>query len=324
MEKKGRLMTYRPDIKVLDATLRDGGLCNNFDFSDSFVKALYQTNVKAGVDYMEFGYKADPDLFSEDEFGKWKFCKDDDIRAVVGDNNTGLKISVMADVGRCNYERDIIPKSESPIDMVRIATYLHTIPKAMEMIDYCHKQGYETTINIMAISTAKTEDLDEALSLLADSPLKAIYLVDSYGSLYPEQIAELVKKYLAFGEKNGKEVGIHTHNNQQLAFANTIEALSLGASMLDATINGIGRGAGNCSSELLIGFLKNPRYHLTPLLKFIENYMLELKSSGVQWGYDIPYLCTGRLNQHPRTAIAAVKEGRTDYAYFNITLMDRD
>jgi len=160
MEKKGRLMTYRPDIKVLDATLRDGGLCNNFDFSDSFVKALYQTNVKAGVDYMEFGYKADPDLFSEDEFGKWKFCKDDDIRAVVGDNNTGLKISVMADVGRCNYERDIIPKSESPIDMVRIATYLHTIPKAMEMIDYCHKQGYETTINIMAISTAKTEDLD--------------------------------------------------------------------------------------------------------------------------------------------------------------------
>ena len=129
MEKKGRLMTYRPDIKVLDATLRDGGLCNDFDFSDSFVKALYQTNVKAGVDYMEFGYKADPDLFHEDEFGKWKFCRDDDIRAVVGDNNTGMKISVMADVGRCNYERDIIPKSESPIDMVRIATYLHTIPK---------------------------------------------------------------------------------------------------------------------------------------------------------------------------------------------------
>ena len=85
-----------------------------------------------------------------------------------------------------------------------------------------------------------------------------------------------------------------------------------------------GRGAGNCSSELLIGFLKNPRYHLTPILKFIEDYMLDLISSGVQWGYDIPYLCTGRLNQHPRSAIAAVKEGRTDYAYFNVTLMDRD
>ena len=126
---------------VLDATLRDGGLCNDFDFSDAVGKALYQTNVKAGVDYMEFGYKADPDLFHEDEFGKWKFCRDDDIRTVVGDNNTGMKISVMAAVGRCNYERDIIPKSESPIDMVRIATYLHTIPKAMEMIDYCHKQG---------------------------------------------------------------------------------------------------------------------------------------------------------------------------------------
>lgn len=324
MQKKGRLMSFRADIQVLDATLRDGGLCNDFHFSDEFVQKLYETNVKAGVDYMEFGYKADPDIFPADEFGKWKFCKDEDIRAVVGENKTGMKIAVMADVGRCNYERDIGPKAESPIDMIRIATYLHTIPKAIEMIEYCAAQGYETTINIMAVSTAKTEDLDEALELLAQTPLKAIYLVDSYGSLYPEQIAELVKKYLAVGEKYGKEIGIHTHNNQQLAFANTIEALSLGTSMLDCTMNGIGRGAGNCSTELLIGFLKNPRYHLTPVLKFVEDFMLPLKAEGVQWGYEIPYMCTGRLNQHPRTAIAAVKEGRTDYAYFNVTLMDRD
>ena len=317
-------MTYRPDIKVLDATLRDGGLCNDFDFSDSFVKALYQTNVKAGVDYMEFGYKADPDLFHEDEFGKWKFCRDDDIRAVVGDNNTGMKISVMADVGRCNYERDIIPKSESPIDMVRIATYLHTIPKAMEMIDYCHKQGYETTINIMAISTAKTEDLDEALSLLADSPLKAIYLVDSYGSLYPEQIAELVKKYLAFGEKYGKEVGIHTHNNQQLAFANTIEAVGDGVDWLDATYASMGRGAGNCAMELLLGFLKNPKYNLYPVIRFIEDHMNKLREDGVVWGYDIQYLLTGLFNQHPRTAIQFTQEKRKDYAEFYKEIIAQD
>ena len=74
MAQKGNLMTVRPDIRVLDATLRDGGLVNNFNFSDEFVSALYKTNVKAGVDYMEFGYKASKELFDVNKFGKCKFC----------------------------------------------------------------------------------------------------------------------------------------------------------------------------------------------------------------------------------------------------------
>ena len=107
MKEIASLMEYRSGVKVVDATLRDGGLVNDFYFTDEFVKDLYQTNVKAGVDYMEFGYKADKEIFDEKQFGKWKFCKDEDIRAIVGDNNTDLKIAVMADVGRCNYKEDI-------------------------------------------------------------------------------------------------------------------------------------------------------------------------------------------------------------------------
>ena len=84
--RKGNLMGVRTDIKVLDATIRDGGLCNNFDFSDEFVRELYKTNIKSGVDYMEFGYKASRTLFNEADFGKWKFCKEEDIRAIVGEN----------------------------------------------------------------------------------------------------------------------------------------------------------------------------------------------------------------------------------------------
>ena len=74
MAQKGDLMTARSDIRVLDATIRDGGLVNNFMFSDDFINALYRTNVKAGVDYMEFGYKASKELFDVNKFGKWKFC----------------------------------------------------------------------------------------------------------------------------------------------------------------------------------------------------------------------------------------------------------
>ena len=167
MKEISKLLDYRPEIRVLDATLRDGGLVNNFRFSDEFVKDLYQTNIKAGVDYMEFGYKADTDIFKEEDFGKWKFSKDEDIRAIVGDNaDTGLKIAVMADVGRCNFKRDILPKNESPIDLIRIACYIHQIPAAIEMIEDAHKKGYETTCNIMAISTSGENDWRAALDMV--------------------------------------------------------------------------------------------------------------------------------------------------------------
>lgn len=316
MQQKGELISFRPDIKVVDCTIRDGGLVNNFYFDDEFVKDLYKTNAAAGVDYMEFGYKASKDLFDVNEFGKWKFCDEQDIRDIVGDNDTDMKISVMADVGRTDYKKDIIPKKDSVIDMIRIATYVNTIPAAVEMINYCADMGYETTINIMAVSTAQESELDLALDLLSKSKADVIYLVDSYGSLYPEQIRRLADKYLKVAEKYGKSVGIHAHNNQQLAFANTIEACTIGVSYLDVTMSGMGRGAGNCYSELLMGFLRNPKYKISPVLKFVENHMVPLKKAGVVWGCDVQYMITGNANQHPRTAIAFTAEGRTDYDNF--------
>lgn len=323
-EKKGSLLTYRPDIKVVDATIRDGGLVNDFRFTEEFIKDLYAANVAAGVDYMEFGYKASKDIFKTEDFGPWKFCEEEDIRRIVGDNNTDMKLSVMADVGRCNYKRDILNRSESVIDMVRIATYIHTIPAAIEMIEHCHNLGYETTVNIMAISTAKESEITEALSLLSQCPVDVIYIVDSYGSMYMEQVDDLADKYLKMAEDHGKSVGMHAHNNQQLAFANTITALTRGVSYLDSTIGGMGRGAGNCSSEQLLGFLKNPKYDLIPILQFLEKHIIPLKKSGVVWGYNIPYLLTGQTNQHPRSAIAATKEKRTDFLDFLLELNDKD
>lgn len=320
--RKGNMMTVRNDLKVLDATIRDGGLCNNFEFTDEFVTELYKTNIKSGVDYMEFGYRASKKMFDPKEFGRWKFCDEEDIRKIVGENVSDMKISVMADVGRCDFKEDFIPKSESVIDMVRVACYIHQIPAAVEMVEHFHALGYETTCNIMAISQAKTEDIEEALDMLGNSSVDVIYLVDSYGSLYPETAAELAKIYLEAGEKYGKSIGFHAHNNQNLAFANTIETMSYGVSYLDATAMGMGRGAGNCAMELLLGFLKNPKYNLYGLLTFIEKYMLPLKASGVQWGYDIQYMLTGQLNRHPRAAMAFTADNRTDYCDFYTSLLE--
>ncbi|MCD7762024.1 MAG: aldolase catalytic domain-containing protein [Lachnospiraceae bacterium] len=324
MKEISKLMEYRESVRVVDATLRDGGLVNDFYFTDEFVRALYQANLKAGVDYMEFGYKASRDMFDPNKFGKWKFSSDDDIRAIVGDNNTDLKISVMADVGRCDYKTDIINRADSPIDLIRVATYLNTIPGAVEMIEDAHAKGYETSCNIMAISNAQEGDLEVALDLLGRTPVDVVYIVDSYGSLYPEQIARIADLYMNFAAKYGKKVGIHAHNNQQLAFANTIEAVGDGADWLDGTYAGMGRGAGNCAMELLLGFLRNPKYKIFPVIQFVDEYIGQLKKEGAIWGYDLQYLMTGILNQHPRTAIAFTKAGRTDYTEFYREVVAQD
>jgi 4-hydroxy 2-oxovalerate aldolase len=142
--------------------------------------------------------------------------------------------------------------------------------------------------------------------------------------MYPEQLARLCDLYVSVAQKYGKKVGIHAHNNQQLAFANTIEAVGDGVDWLDATYSGMGRGAGNCYMENLLGFLRNPKYNLFPVIKFIEKYMVPLKESGVVWGYDLQYLMTGILNQHPRTAIAFTKDGRKDFTDFYKEIVAQD
>jgi 4-hydroxy 2-oxovalerate aldolase len=156
------------------------------------------------------------------------------------------------------------------------------------------------------------------------SPVDIIYLVDSFGAFYSEQIRDLALIFLDAVEGTGKQLGIHTHNNQQCAYANTIEALVVGANRLDATINGMGRGAGNCPLELLIGFLKNPKFKLRPVLECIQNHFLPLRDK-MEWGYRIPYLLTGMLNRHPREAIAMrAGEHPDDLVAFYDELADKE
>ena len=300
-------------IKIIDATLRDGGLVNDFFFEDDFVRALYKANIEAGVDYMEFGYRASKKQFSVSDFGKWKFTSDEDVLKVMGEKDPRMKLSIMVDVGRTDYLEDIGPKRNSPIDLFRIATYIETIPEAINMINYISSLGYETTCNIMAISKCTDEQIANALYELAKTPVSAVYIVDSYGALYPKQARKLTRLYHKILSPAGKEVGMHAHNNQQCAFANTLEAKDLGAKWLDGTAFGMGRGAGNCHSEALLAYLNGKKYHLEPLLKLVEDWMIPMKESGIEWGYNTSYMLTGLTNQHPRTAIAATKNKDIDF-----------
>jgi 4-hydroxy 2-oxovalerate aldolase len=297
-----RWVSYRAELKVMDCTIRDGGLMNNHQFNDEVVRAVYKACVEAGIDYMEIGYKGSRKMFPAEEFGPWKCSSEEDMRRIVGDNDSKMKLSAMADVGRTDYHTDILPKKESVLDMIRVACYIHQIPSALDMIKDAHDKGYGTTLNLMSISTVQESEIDSALELLSKSEVDVLYVVDSFGSLYSEQVRYLIQKYIQAAQPNGKIVGMHAHNNQQLAYANTIEAIVSGANMLDTAILGLGRGAGNCPTELLLGFLHNPRYNMRPILECIQNHIQPLHDK-LRWGYDIPYMITGIMNQHPRSAI---------------------
>ena len=291
---------FREKIKVFDCTIRDGGLINDHNFSDHLVREVYRALSDAGVDYMEIGYKNSKKLFPGEKFGKWKFCDDDVIRNIIDGIPSKMKLSVMVDVGRVDIN-DVKPKKDSPVDMVRVASYVKDIDKAIHLVNQFADKGYETTVNIMAISRALDNEITEALEQLEnESKADVVYIVDSFGSLYQETIEFLIKKTKSIIKT--KEVGIHAHNNQQLGFSNTIEGIIHGANFVDGTVYGLGRAAGNCPLELLIGFLKNPKYDIRPILDLISKEFVSLREK-IEWGYIIPYAITGMLDEHPKAAM---------------------
>ena len=306
---------FRQDITVLDCTIRDGGLINKHRFDHRFVREVYKALSEAGVDYMEIGYRNSKEAFSPEEYGPWKFSADDDILRVIDGIESDIKLSVMGDVGRVNMD-DYGPAEESPVDMVRTATYVKDIDRAIYMANEFHDRGYETTINVMAISRDMgSPELDEGLHRIEEeTSVRVVYIVDSFGSLYQKTVESLIARFRDILKT--RSIGFHGHNHMQLAFGNSIEALEQGAGFIDGTVYGIGRAAGNCPLELILGFLKNRRFDIRPVLDLISNEFLPLRKE-IEWGYIIPYAISGMLNEHPRAAMALRNsEDRDKYREF--------
>jgi len=306
---------FRPEIKVVDCTIRDGGLVNDSNFDLDTVRAAYQATCDAGIDYVELGYKNSKKMLDPDEFGRWRFCEEEDLKqATDGIDPQSTRLAVMMDAHKSDPD-DLMPASDSVIDMIRCSTYVKDVDKAIHLSNAATDLGYEVCINIMAISQEGGLFLDEALQQLEEeTKANAIYIVDSFGALYSETVHYLVERYRMFVKT--KEIGVHMHNNQQLAYANTIEGIIKGANYLDATIYGLGRGAGNCPLELLVGFLKNPKFNIVPILKVLGERIVPLLDS-MDWGYRVPYAITGQLDRHPSAAIDWLKSDQpNDFVSF--------
>lgn len=287
------------DHHILDCTIRDGGLVNNWDFSVQMVKDMYYGLSEAGVSYMEIGYKNSAKLLKGGDSGPWRFLNEDFLKEVIS-RKTETKLSALVDIGRVD-ENDILPREQSQLDLIRVACYIKDVDKAIDLINKFHSFGYETSINIMALSHVMENDLNEAFAEIAKCPVDVVYIVDSYGSMTPQDIDYLVAKFQR--QLPEKKLGVHMHNNMQMAFANTLTGALKGVQFLDASVYGMGRAAGNCPTELLVSHLKNSRYNVRPVIELIEKHMISMREKW-EWGYLIPYMIAGVLNEHPRSAMA--------------------
>lgn len=292
-------MVKQHQHKILDCTIRDGGLVNDWDFSVEFVQDMYRGLSAAGVEYMEIGYKNSEKLLKGGASGPWRFLNESFLRDVIT-KKTDTKLSALVDIGRVD-ENDILPREDSLLDLIRVACYIKDVDKGLELVQKFNNMGYETSLNIMALSHVMENELVEAFEEINKSPVDVVYIVDSYGSMDHKDIDYLVTKFQRLLPE--KELGLHMHNNLQLAFANTIAGASKGVTFLDSSVYGMGRAAGNCTTELLLSYLKGARYDIRPVLEIIEKHMITMRQKW-DWGYLIPYMIVGALDEHPRTAMA--------------------
>lgn len=285
-------------IKLLDCTLRDGGYYTNWDFKAETVDTYIQAMNALPIDYLELGYRNNP---TKEYMGKFGYCPVSVLKHIR--QKCTKKIDVMLNEKSTRPEDldALLKPIVDLVDMVRIAIDPKNFERAVVLAKAVKAMGFEVGFNVMYMSKWETE-YPEFLTKLGvlDSFADLFCMVDSFGGVTPEDVTSIVKVVC---ENTKCPIGFHGHNNLQLGLINTITAMKLGVDYVDATILGMGRGAGNLNMELLLTYL-NAQEGLkvdfnvlgdviTAFAPLMEQY---------QWGTNLPYMLAG-ANRIPQKEV---------------------
>jgi 4-hydroxy 2-oxovalerate aldolase len=281
-------------MKILDCTLRDGGYYTNWDFpKDVFYKYIESMN-DLPIEYIEVGYR---NLQQDDYFGEFFYCPIYKIKQ--WRRLTTKKIALMLNSKDLNIEdiEGLLAPCIGYVDMIRLAVAPNIIADTILKAKEIKKMGFEIAFNIMYMSdwNANPNIYKEFNQL--DGVVDYLYMVDSYGAVYPEDIPVIIKKVK---EQTNVALGFHGHNNLELAIINTLTAISSGVDIVDSTITGMGRGAGNLKTELLLTVLNSKSSLAVDFnaLSFIVGEFENLKQK-YNWGTILPYMVSG-ANSFPQ------------------------
>ena len=288
------------EIKLLDCTLRDGGYINDWEFGHNNLVSVFERLVSANVEMIEIGFLNEHRMF---DMNRSIMPDTDCVEKIYGglDRKNTMVIG-MIDYGTCGIEH-IKPCKESFLDGIRV---IFKKDKRKAAIDFCHQLkelGYMVCVQLVSITSYNDEELMDLIHMANELNPYAVSMVDTYGLLQQDNLMhyyELLEKYL---DKN-IGIGYHSHNNFQMAYANCVKLLSQDSErllLLDASIYGMGKSAGNCPIELIALYLKNhfhKEYHISQMLEAMDANIMNIYRAK-PWGYSMFFYIAASNNCHP-------------------------
>ena len=305
-------------IKVLDCTLRDGGYCNNWKFDQSQIDTVISNLIDAGLDIIECGYLSNTVNKSEGTIYFSIYDVDKLVRKYK--TNKAVKFSLMINHGE--YDLSVLPsKKESEVDVIRYAFHKNEISEALDNCNILMQKGYEVYCQPMVTNAYTDDELQKLVGGINLLNPTYVYIVDSFGSLTIEEL-NLIFDRLDMHLNKNIGIGFHAHNNLQLAFSNSINFIDKNTDrqiIVDVTVMGIGRGAGNLNSELLMDWMNRnlkTKFNLEKVL-IVADKVINAISEKRSWGYSLANYLSAIHNCHPNYSNYLVKKKTLLYEDMN-------
>ena len=289
-------------VHILDCTLRDGGYCNEWQFGFDNTKKIICGLVEANVEIIECGFISNKVEYNSDVT---KFTNVEQISAVIPKNRENKIFVAMMNYGE--YDINELPLYDgSSIDGIRVAFHKRDIKEALNLCKAIKDKGYLVFIQAMVSLSYSDEEFLYLIRSVNEFEPYAFYIVDSFGMMKGKDLTRLF--YMV--EHNLKEniwIGFHSHNNMQLAYSNAQRLATIQTSrnlVIDSSIFGMGRGAGNLNTELFLEYLNDnadKNYKLKPILNLIDSIINEFYQRNY-WGYSLPNYISASHNAHPNYA----------------------
>lgn len=290
------------ETQILDCTLRDGGYYNAWDFAPDLVQDYLAAMQAAQVDIVELGFRF---LKNNGFKGACAYTSDDFLRSL--DIPAGLTVAVMvngsdllSDLGLVETLEKLFPEpaAQTPVELVRFACHFREVKDVLPAVSWLTERGYRVGFNLMQIADRSREEVLELACAARDYPIEVLYFADSMGSMMPEDAARIIGW---LREEWDGPIGIHTHDNMGLALQNTLRAHAAGATWLDVTVTGMGRGPGNARTEELVieaQELRDRPANLVPLMSLLRKHFQPMKEH-YGWGTNPFYYLSGKYGIHP-------------------------
>ncbi len=297
-------------IQLLDCTLRDGGSLLNWDFPHKTVRNIIQGLNDSKIDLIEAGFLQNNKFemeYYENLFSNIK--------------NKTIKTALMIDYGHYDIKK---VNNNSLIDLIRIMFKKHQIKDALKYAEKLLDKGYKISLNPVSVTAYTKSDIADLCIKVNSLPVEIVYIIDTYGLLDNEKAVQ----YLNYFDNNlnpNIKIGFHAHNNRQLAFANSLEIINNTGRdiVIDGSLYGMGKRAGNMPVELFIQYMNNnynTNYNLNEIIKLIETEIIPLKGK-YEWGYNLNHYIASVNGCHSDYVTYLAKEKKLSYKEINLILL---